>query len=42
VRNGPQKWKRISHGGEAPTEQSLRKLGVAETSIEVIAAHGRI
>jgi hypothetical protein len=33
-------WKRISHGGDAPTKPSLRKLGVPEHSIAAIAAHG--
>jgi hypothetical protein len=40
--SGPHAWKRISHGGEAPTKQSLRKLGVPERSIDVLAAHGGI
>ncbi len=42
TRSGPQKWKRISHGGEAPTKQSLRKLGAPESSVDVIAAHGGV
>ncbi len=42
VRSAPRGWKRISHGGEAPTKQSLRKLGVSESSIAAIAAHGGI
>jgi hypothetical protein len=42
ARNGSQKWKRISHGGEAPTKDSLRKLGVPAGSIKTLAAHGGI
>jgi hypothetical protein len=33
-------WKRISHGGDVPTKESLRKLGVPASSIAVFAAHG--
>ena len=42
ARSGPRGWKRISHGGEAPTKQSLRKLGVSKSSIDSIAARGGI
>ncbi|MGP6159595.1 MAG: hypothetical protein ACLPYS_19145 [Vulcanimicrobiaceae bacterium] len=41
-RAASQKWKRISHSGDAPTKQSLRKLGVPASSIDVIAAHGGV
>jgi hypothetical protein len=34
------KWKRISHGGDAPTKQSLQKLGLPASAISTIAAHG--
>jgi hypothetical protein len=35
-------WKRISHGGEAPTKPSLQKLGVPATSIATLASHGAL
>ena len=33
-------WKRISHCGDVPTKESLRKLGVPASAIAVFAAHG--
>jgi hypothetical protein len=42
ARSGPRGWKRISHGGEAPTKQSLRTLGVSKGSIDAFAARGGI
>jgi hypothetical protein len=42
ARNPSGAWKRIGHGGEAPTKASLRALGVPPRSISVFAAHGGI
>ena len=35
-------WKRISHGGDAPTKASLHALGVPTSAIDALAAHGGI